>query len=50
MYAADAWREDDGGLRYDGELGAWVALKHAIWEDDKLEPRPGSPEITFVVL
>ena len=40
MYVADAWRENDGRHRYiaraDSDLGAWVALKHAIWEDDKL--------------
>ena len=40
MYAVNAWRENDGGHRYiaraDSELGAWVALKHAIWEDDEL--------------
>ena len=40
MWAADAWRGGDGGHRYiaraDSDLGAWVALKHAIWEADEL--------------
>ena len=40
MYAVNAWRENDGGHRYiaraDSELGAWVALKRAVREADKL--------------
>ena len=40
MYAANAWRENDGGHRYvaraDSELGVCLALKHALWEDDQL--------------
>ena len=47
MWAADAWRENDGGHRYiawaDSELAAWIALKQTIFmmDEGSAKDRPG---------